>query len=267
MFIMAIAETKSSLRVISMVPSWTETLLECGINVVGRTRFCIHPDSCKAQIPVVGGTKDIQWDKVRALKPDILLLDKEENLAVMAEGSPCKVVVTHVEGLSSMPAQLAALAEHFTEQGQALLSLKKRFEKVLQNPHRPWTSLPEKMPAQIDDLKRDLSNYEKIVYVIWRDPWMSISPQTYIGSVLQHLGAQNFLLENQSMYPQINLEKFDFEKTYFLFSSEPFPFLKKKEDLKALNVQGCIVDGESYSWFGIRSLKFLEACLKTVGPL
>lgn len=87
---------------------------------------------------------------------------------------------------------------------------------------------------------------------------MRVSAETFIGSVLAHLGAGQFMIPSEKKYPEFRLEEFDLEKTFFLFSSEPYPFHKKLEDLRALGVQGAIVDGESYSWFGLRSLEFLE---------
>jgi len=69
------------MRVVSLIPSWTETLIEASrhsdFEVVGRTRFCIHPDDCINNIPVVGGTKDVNWQRVMDCKPDLLLLDRE----------------------------------------------------------------------------------------------------------------------------------------------------------------------------------------------
>lgn len=67
------------MRLISLVPSWNETLIECGLNVVGRSRYCIHPEDRVRDIPIVGGTKDIRWDRVREARPDLLVLDREEN--------------------------------------------------------------------------------------------------------------------------------------------------------------------------------------------
>ena len=92
----------SNLRVISMVPSWTETLLYAGIQVVGRTRYCIHPADKVAQIPIVGGTKDIKWDLVQDLQADLVLLDREENPLEMAESSPIPFLATHVSSLREL---------------------------------------------------------------------------------------------------------------------------------------------------------------------
>ena len=90
------------MRIVSMVPSWTETLLKAGVNVVGRTRYCIHPPKLITNIPIVGGTKDVSWDLVEDLKPDLVLLDQEENPLEMAEECPVPYFATHVNSIESL---------------------------------------------------------------------------------------------------------------------------------------------------------------------
>lgn len=85
---------------------------------------------------------------------------------------------------------------------------------------------------------------------------MSVSPQTYIGSVLQYLGASLATFMDDEKYPVVDPE--DFKDCFFLYSSEPYPFHKKIAELKKLGYAGAVIDGESYSWFGIRSLRFLK---------
>jgi hypothetical protein len=88
---------------------------------------------------------------------------------------------------------------------------------------------------------------------------MAVGPGTFIGSVLQKLGARDFISWTDQKYPQFAMEQFDLQKTFFLFSSEPFPFHKQVAELEKMSVQAAIVDGELYSWFGVRSLQFLES--------
>jgi hypothetical protein len=94
-----------------------------------------------------------------------------------------------------------------------------------------------------------------VLYIIWKNPWMAVRSDTYIGSVLKHFGAPLADLKTESRYPEL-LEA-ELEKHYLLLSSEPFPFHKKKQEMTGLT--GSIVDGEKYGWFGIRSLNFLKA--------
>ena len=84
-----------------LVPSITETLIEAGVEVVGRTRFCIHPAEKIKSISIVGGTKNIDWQKVEALKADALILDKEENPQSFANNSPIPYFAYHFEDVES----------------------------------------------------------------------------------------------------------------------------------------------------------------------
>lgn len=256
------------MRVVSLVPSWTETLMECGVTLVGRSRFCIHPSPAVKALPVVGGTKDFKLELLRELKPDFLVLDKEENTLEMAKQSPCPLVVTHVENVAGLADQVRILANAFQagqEKGK-LWELAKQWQKISKTKKENWSWNQDwsLIPGIQSIVRRDFPTYQSIVYVIWKDPWMSVSPQTFIGSVLSCLGAEEFLSFKDSLkYPTFHLHDFDLEKTFFLFSTEPFPFGKKIQDLQKLGVQGAIVDGEKFSWYGVRSLKFLSTCFDT----
>ncbi len=241
------------MKVICLVPSWTEMLVEAGINVVGRTRFCIHPQSQIQSIAVVGGTKDLNWEKVRDLHADLLILDQEENPLWMKEQSPLPVLTTHVTGISQVAREIDRLAEVL--QTEKLRDLSDRWRQIEKNKLQ-WNW--QKIPSEMQLIRRDFESYQQLVYVIWKKPWMSVSPETFIGSVLQNLGAEIYLPKWESKYPSFELRDFDLQKTFFLFSSEPYPFHQKLAELRNLGVQGSIVDGECYSWFGVRALRFLE---------
>lgn len=243
------------MRVVSLVPSWTELLIECGVNVVGRTRFCIHPSDPIKSIPVVGGTKDLDLEKLKALGADLLLLDQEENLAWMKEQSPIPVHVSHVTSVESVSAEIRKISHCLNHSNPELLKVAERWEAV-NSRELQWSW--QNIPGELEVLSRKHESYEKLVYVIWKNPWMAVSKETFIGSVLIKLGARPYMFDFEQKYPSFELEKLNLEKTYFLFSSEPFPFHKKKADLLKLGIEGSLVDGESFSWFGLRSLKFLE---------
>ncbi|UOF01708.1 helical backbone metal receptor [Bdellovibrio reynosensis] len=244
------------MRVVSMVPSWTETLLRAGVEVVGRTRFCIHPPKMITNIPIVGGTKDVSWELVADLKPDLVLLDEEENPLDMAENCPVPYLATHVSSLETLQKELVRLGEHF--ESPLLMEWAVDALDVLEAPTAAWDF--QKIPGFMEWVKTpSQKEYENVVYLIWKKPWMTVSQQTYIGSVLQKLGAKMVEFPIDEKYPVIDIE--DYEKSFLLFSSEPYPFQKKINDLKALNVEGAIVNGESYSWFGIRSLEFMRDTL------
>ncbi|WP_413293477.1 helical backbone metal receptor [Bdellovibrio sp. HCB185ZH] len=244
------------MRVVCMVPSWTETLLRAGINVVGRTRFCIHPEKMITNIPIVGGTKEVSWDLVMDLKPDIVLLDQEENPYEMAEECPVKYLATHVHSLETLQQELVKLGEFF--ENAPLLEMAVDCLDILEKPTPAFD--PRKIPGFLDWVKIPHQNYSEVLYLIWKKPWMAVSKETYIGSVLNKLGMKVVEFPEGEKYPVIELE--DHPNALCLFSSEPFPFAKKISDLKGLGVEGAIVNGESFSWFGYRSIQFLKETLK-----
>lgn len=241
------------MRVVSFVPSWTETLIESKVEVVGRTRFCIHPENVIKSIPVVGGTKNINSiEQVLSLKPDLVLFDKEENNQEMYQmcldhGLTC--YATHVVDIKSCAEGLLKMSEllkneKLSEWGKAFLSLKK---------------LPLKSFAQcvLDGELNFLlkSDSRKFSYVIWKKPFMRVSPNTFIGDVLKLFEIE--LADSEKKYPEITEE--DLKKTFSFFSSEPFPFAKYFADLRNQGFNGVLVDGEKLSWYGIRSLRFLQS--------
>jgi ABC-type Fe3+-hydroxamate transport system substrate-binding protein len=242
------------MRVISLVPSWTETLIEAGVQVCGRTRFCIHPQEKVSTIPAVGGTKEIDWEKVASLKPDLVLFDKEENPKKFSEECPFPWIATHVVDLNSAHEETKMLAAEL--KNQKLREQTELWEQVLQQAPRKWSF--EQIPGEIKKLQTlsgSSKKGRKIIYVIWKKPWMAAHQSTYIGSVLKHLGAPLADLQSPEPYPHLKEELM--RENYILFSSEPYPFLKKENELAAGGFTGSIVDGESYSWFGIRGLNFL----------
>lgn len=243
------------MRVVSMVPSWTETLLRAGVEVVGRTRFCIHPPKMITNIPIVGGTKDVSWDLVADLKPDLVLLDQEENPLEMAEQCPVPYLATHVSSVETLQKELVRLGEYF--ESPLLMEWAVDALDVLEVPPAAWNN--QKIPGFLEWVKPPSQDYKNVAYLIWKKPWMTVSRETYIGSVLQKLGANVIELPEGEKYPVVEME--ELKDSLLLFSSEPYPFQKKIADLKALNLEGAIVNGESYSWFGIRSLEFLRESL------
>ncbi|MGZ5279592.1 MAG: ABC transporter substrate-binding protein [Pseudobdellovibrionaceae bacterium] len=243
------------MKVVSLVPSWTEMLIECGVNVVGRTRFCVHPENQVDSIAVVGGTKDLNWEKMSALNADLLILDQEENLPWMQEDSAIPVLVTHVTSVASVANEIEKMAQILTEHSLELQKMADRWSDIARC-SRVWDW--KHIPGEMECLQRQHSSYQRLIYVIWKNPWMRVSRPSFIASVLETLGAVGLLMDDKRKYPEFQLSDFNLETTYFLFSSEPFPFHQKKKELMELGIQGSIVDGECYSWFGLRSLLFLE---------
>lgn len=242
------------MKVISMVPSWTETLLECGIEVVGRTRYCIHPETVK-NIAVVGGTKNIDWQKLKSLSADLMVLDQEENPKNFYDESPIPCLVTHVTSVKDVSTEIQKLNLVF--KNQKLKELDHRWKMVLD---KKFPNLLETVPGSpLTWWKKTDAEFENVLYLIWKKPWMTVSEDTFIGSMLEKLGVKNVITSCEVKYPQVDLNQFDPQKTLLLFSSEPFPFEKYKDELMQLDFSSALIDGEKLSWFGLRSLNFLES--------
>ena len=244
-------------RVISLVPSLTETLIHCGVDVVGRTRFCVHPEEAVSEIPAVGGTKEVDWDKCRKLAPDLVILDREENTREMADACPFNWIATHVTSVNDVYDALSYIAGHID--CTPLHALAEDWRQLALRPprHFPgWHDVPGTLRI-VGDASR---NFDRIEYLIWRDPWMAVSRDTFIGSVLSQVGLGEYLSDYADKYPRLD-ESLPREDTFYLLSSEPFPFARYREELENRGFNGAVVDGEFYSWFGIRTYQLLKACL------
>lgn len=257
------------MKIVSMVPSWTETLIAAGADVIGRTRFCIHPEEKVKAVRAVGGTKDIKWNLVSELNPDLLVLDREENPKSMHDEAICETLVSHVASFADVETETQKIADRLMragdlEAGEKLAEIAERWGRVSKHQRAVPVSWSE-FPGVIEWLKLPTSAPEKsqIVYVIWKDPWMAAGPTTFIGSMLAAFGfssSQVWTL-NSDKYPKFTFEDLP-AGAVLLLSSEPYPFLKRRKDLVLADHPAAFVDGESFSWFGLRSLRFLEQHLR-----
>lgn len=239
-------------KVVSLVPSWTETLIAANCYVVGRTRYCIHPNDKIAGIPVVGGTKKIDLDKLLNLNPDFVIMDKEENTFEIAESltqKNIKQLVSHVVGFESVITFLkeASLALENT----ALLGFAQRYEKVLSQKR---CFLKSDFLKKIRLAGNTEEVHKNIEYVIWKKPFMVVGQNTFIAENLKLFQIE---LSRQKKYN--NVDESEIKNHYCLFSSEPYPFAKEIENLLANGFTGALIDGEPLSWYGIRNLNFLES--------
>ncbi len=245
-----------SARIISLVPSWTETLLWAGLNVVGRTRFCIHPEPRVKAIAAVGGTKGADIMKILELKPDYVIMDQEENRKELADQllkADVKILVSHVSDLESAGAFLTKLGE--TLESKSLSELGERYRYFQKNLGLvDGAKFFLKCVTDGNVTPSDLSNLE---YVIWKNPYMVIGAKTFISDVLNLAGVN---LTRVEKYPEVSED--ELKKRFCLFSSEPFPFGKEFPQLIQSGFRGAVIDGEKISWYGIRNLNFLESCLK-----
>ena len=242
------------MRVISLVPSLTETLVECGVEVVGRTRFCIHPEEVVSNIAVVGGTKSVNWDRCRQLKPDLVVMDREENTLPMAESCPFAWHATHITSVVSVGDDLETLADKL--QNYKLKKLAAEWQCLAAIPNLDFTGW-DNLPGLIQSMG-SIQNFTQVKYMIWQDPWMTISRSTFIGSVLIKTGLGQLLPDYSKPYPELTSVGLPEAETCYLFSSEPFPFARHIEGLESKGFNGALVDGEFFSWFGIRSYRMLR---------
>ncbi|GHA08710.1 ABC transporter substrate-binding protein [Oceanisphaera arctica] len=246
------------MRVVCLVPSWTETLIECGVNVVGRTRYCVHPADKVASLAVVGGTKDVQWSKVAALAPDMVIFDKEENTLEMAQTCPFPYFATDVKSVHDMPQALRLLSQQLCS--DALLDLSVRYQAVLAEKKQ---CSPEVLPLLSGDFASStsvLNDQRTWLYLIWRKPFMSVGRDTFIYSVFEHLGFADKVLTFDDRYPSLDEEWIREQNPVLLCSSEPYPFAGKLEQTRAeLKLDAVLIDGEPMCWYGVRSLHYLES--------
>jgi len=239
--------SKPFTRIISLVPSLTELVIYLGVDkkLVGITKFCIHPEGLKKNRTIVGGTKKVHLDKIRALKPDLILCNKEENTLEMVKDLEkiCQVHISEVITFSDS------------------LDLIKKYGFLLEKEKAANTLLSE-LANKKNLFQHNLSSKKlKVAYFIWRKPWMVVGGDTYINSMLELNGWQNIVKATAGRYPEIDLNILKGNNLdLILLSSEPFPFQQKhiKEIRASSNARIEIVNGEFFSWYGSRQLKALE---------
>jgi ABC-type Fe3+-hydroxamate transport system substrate-binding protein len=247
-------------KVISLVPSWTETLLKCDVNVIARTKFCIHPVEIKS-LPVVGGTKNLLINEIVKLKPDFVILDQEENKKEMADQLKqhgIEMIVSHVTSVLTAAQFLNDLGEKL--ENDELQTLAVRYWRIVEKKEQLSADLffqNTVLRDAVDELKTAPVDKNNLSYVIWKNPYMVIGADTFIADVFSLFKMK--LHSPAGKYPKI--AEAELKKYYCLFSSEPFPFAKEFEKLTDLGFKMALIDGEKPSWYGIRNISFLESCL------
>lgn len=242
-------------KIVSLVPSWTETLIAAGVNVVGRTRFCIHPSQIVSGITVVGGTKSIDIEKIKQLNPDFVIVDKQENTKEIADqlmACGFKLLVTDIVDFNSVISSCRELGQKLN--CEKLIEFADRYQKVVRDFSKDKlnTFIQKSLLKGLWDAKVKTS----YAYVIWRNPFMVVGDSTFIAENFKLVGVQFGIAEK---YPEISADIL--KNKFCFFSSEPFPFMKHYENLTTDGYSGLVLDGEKISWFGVRNLLFLESCL------
>ncbi len=242
--------TGSTARIVSLVPSITELLFALGLEdqIVGRTHYCIHPQPAVAAIPSVGGTKKVKYARLRALQPSHVIVNIDENpreLAerLMADGLP--TIVTHpLAPEDNVP--LYRLIGGIFDRAAEAEALAARFERKL------------------TELRQVAWPRRRVLYLIWRKPWMGVSRDTYIARMLALVGWETLPVESDARYPQLELDRALLDAAdLILFSSEPYRFLPEDLEIFARE-HDCppeklrLIDGEMTSWYGSRVIQGLR---------
>ena len=234
-------------RIVSLVPSQTELLVDLGLesSIVGVTKFCVHPKHLKQEKVIVGGTKQVHFDNIKALQPDIILCNKEENTKEMISELET-IAPVHISDIYNLNHALELI-----EMYGNLFSVEKNASVLIKDIKESYKDFGEFINS-----KKKL----KAVYFIWKNPWMVTATETFIDYMLHINNFENYFA-NLKRYPEIELDTIDESVDLILLSSEPFPF--KKAHVKALErkfpkSKVVLVDGAYFSWYGSRLQKAFE---------
>jgi len=228
---------QSPQRIISLVPSQTELLYDLGLQnqIVGQTIFCIHPQQYFLNSTKIGGTKKVKFQVIDDLNPDLIIGNKEENTLEMIEQLSIKYPVWlsdiyTIEDTCSMINQIGQICNVEAQANQISEQIQHSFARI--TPQNLGTCL----------------------YLIWKDPYMSVGQNTFINHVLETIGFTNVI--TNSRYPELTVEEIvNLNPQTILLSSEPYPFKQKHIDqlleiLPMANIK--LIDGEMFSWYGSR---------------
>lgn len=227
-------------RIVSLVPSQTELLHDLALDdeVIGITKFCVHPSNWKSEKRIVGGTKKLYLNVIDELQPDLIIGNKEENeredILSMQKKYPVGMSdVTTLEDAYNM----INLVGNICDRSERATEIVKQIQNAF---------------AQLR--KREGS----VLYLIWMKPWMGVGANTFINTILSEISLTN-TLQPKSRYPELSESDLEnLNPDYVFLSSEPYPFRQKHLDkMKAYfpKAKVILVDGEFFSWYGRRLMK------------
>jgi ABC-type Fe3+-hydroxamate transport system substrate-binding protein len=251
----SITLAQTPLRIVSLVPSITELLYDLGLEekVVGITKFCVHPRQWFISKTRVGGTKSVKIEAVHALKPDLIIASKEENVREQIDllGKYYSVWISDIKTLQDtyqLIDQLGVITGSSDKAVEIIRSIQKEF-------------------AALGSIKAR----KKACYLIWRNPYLTVGGDTFIHHLLDICGFEN-IFGHLPRYPEIKMDQvMEANCDLVLLSSEPFPFKEKHiADLEKLlpNARIVLVDGELFSWYGSRLLyapRYFKELISTAG--
>ncbi|GGF19900.1 ABC transporter substrate-binding protein [Echinicola rosea] len=223
-------------RIVSLVPSQTELLVDLGLEeqLVGITKFCVHPKRLRQEKTIVGGTKKFRFEVIDKLQPDLIIGNKEENykegIEQLAEKYPVWMSdIFNLEDALQMMRQIGHLTNRQEEAAQLIKDVCQGF----------WGGTAQRGTA---------------IYLIWQAPIMAAGGSTFIDEMLTHAGFRNLIAQDR--YPAVTMAEIkQLKPDCLLLSSEPFPF--KEKHVRAFqselpNTRVLLVDGELFSWYGSR---------------
>ena len=230
------------MRIVSLVPSFTELLFDLKLddNIVGVTRFCVHPKHKTKLITKVGGTKKINLKVIEQLKPDLIIANKEENQREDIEllRKTQNVWLTEITTINDAFSMIKELGNRTLKQAESA--------RLISEIEQSFSSI--QVPSSLGNTT--------VAYLIWESPIMLAGRDTFINHLLSRIGFENILLETNSRYPEKSIEQLQKLNPNFIFlSSEPFPFkIKHKLQFESLfpDSKVVLVDGEMFSWYGSR---------------
>ncbi len=240
-------------RIISLVPSQTELLYDLGLeeSIVGITKFCVHPFHFKSTKTIVGGTKNVKYNTIAKLQPDIIIANKEENTKEIVDelSKICPVWVTDVITMKDNLQMISDFGELFNKRTEA-----QKWKDKINFAHNNFQLFIKDKPAH------------KVAYFIWANPYMVAGGNTFINELLKLNKFENIYDNHpkyEGRYPEVIIQKMRIQgdPDLVLLSSEPFPF--KDEHAFELgrfthHAKTVFVDGEMFSWYGSRILKAFD---------
>jgi ABC-type Fe3+-hydroxamate transport system substrate-binding protein len=241
-------------RIVSLVPSQTELLFDLGLEneVVGITKFCIHPSHWKQEKKIIGGTKNFNIALIDSLTPDLIIGNKEENdeQGIHELKKKYPVWMSDIYDLEDATAMIRSIGE--------LTDTSARANQINDQINLSFQSL-QKSPRK-----------KRVLYMIWRNPWMAAGGKTFINAMLQNIGFEN-CLSSGSRYPELTTKEIlELSPELIFLSTEPFPFKQNHiEELQYLvpKAKIMLVDGEMFSWYGSRLIqapKYFDGLLNEV---
>ena len=232
-------------RIVSLVPSLTELLFDLGLGaqVVGRTRYCVHPADRVAAVPGLGGTKKIRLDRLRALAPTHVLVNIDENTRATADAVAeivPHVVVTHPLDPADNPGLYRLIGGLFGREAEAE-ALCGCFQRAYDALRLAARSLPAR----------------RVLYLVWKDPWMTVSRETYISRMLALVNWRTVGDDPERRYPRVDIDAALAESEVVLLPSEPYAFAAADAaglEARRPGIDVRLIDGEMVSWYGSRAI-------------